>query len=280
MKKIFITLFLSMNLWASQEFLDAAEKGDLSQVQRFIKQDRDVVSFRDYALRTALILAASNGHTAVVKFLLDNRAEIDAEDGIGNTALMLAASSGHPVVVNLLLNYRADRNHQNQVSQKAISMTLFSANQLNRKKFLSSGKKATLKENFALVAKLLLTGTDEPPRLFDDDVLELQKLLGVDPQNLLTNCQSSTPSLPKLITSTLENRLGESGFKASPRSVPLSDLTELVISYLDADELLQMVAVHLSPENKVVVTKLNPGKIASFLEGAQKYLNIGGKTAH
>jgi ankyrin repeat protein len=52
---------------------------------------------------TALHLAASNGHTAIVMLLLQNGAQINAMDERGRTALHCAGEAGHIDVVRLLL---------------------------------------------------------------------------------------------------------------------------------------------------------------------------------
>lgn len=53
--------------------------------------------------RTALMLAAQNGHVEAVKALIDQGADIHHEDYNGNTALMVAAGSGSIEVLDALL---------------------------------------------------------------------------------------------------------------------------------------------------------------------------------
>jgi ankyrin repeat protein len=54
--------------------------------------------------RTALHLAARNGHTAVAGQLLDKGGAIDAKDRAGSSPLHLAASYGHPAVAERLIS--------------------------------------------------------------------------------------------------------------------------------------------------------------------------------
>ena len=51
--------------------------------------------------RTALLLAASQGHASTVNVLMKNKAHLLHTDNIGNTALHCAASGGHASVRNL-----------------------------------------------------------------------------------------------------------------------------------------------------------------------------------
>ena len=53
---------------------------------------------------TALIIAAQQGHEAVVKLLLDKGAAVDAVLWDGHTALIIAAQQGHEAVAKLLLD--------------------------------------------------------------------------------------------------------------------------------------------------------------------------------
>jgi ankyrin repeat protein len=52
--------------------------------------------------RTALYVAASNKHDAVVKLLLERGANIEVEDQNGETPLYIAYANGHTGVVKLL----------------------------------------------------------------------------------------------------------------------------------------------------------------------------------
>lgn len=58
--------------------------------------------------RTALMLAAFDGHTEIVGFLLDQGARVDDLDPFGRTALMYASTGSYPDTVELLLLWQAD----------------------------------------------------------------------------------------------------------------------------------------------------------------------------
>lgn len=57
-----------------------------------------------------LLFYASKGDVAGIQKLLDQGMPVDAADYDGRTALHLAASEGHAAVVNLLLESKADPN--------------------------------------------------------------------------------------------------------------------------------------------------------------------------
>ena len=70
--------------------------------------------------KTALILAARNGHVEIVQALVDAGADIDLQSKSGSTALMFAASKGHTDVVKALLGADADLNAKNNNKNTAL----------------------------------------------------------------------------------------------------------------------------------------------------------------
>lgn len=95
----------------------AAARGDLPTCQRLLGPVRCVRFSRDADGRSALHLAASGGHTAVVRLLLDVAAprEVDSPDGAGCTALQRAAADGHEEVVRLVLARGADIDRHDSI---------------------------------------------------------------------------------------------------------------------------------------------------------------------
>lgn len=72
-------------------------------VRPLLKCGADVNATGKYG-RTALEVAASRGHEAVVRLLLERGADVNAKDKYrGETALRAAVSGGHEVVMRLLL---------------------------------------------------------------------------------------------------------------------------------------------------------------------------------
>ena len=98
-----------------QVFLNAAKTGDQEtffEILYDLSIDIDPNHADKYG-RTALILAAREGHAAIVDMTLAHfRFDPNCADGQGNTALILAAENGHSDIVSALLaDARIDPNH-------------------------------------------------------------------------------------------------------------------------------------------------------------------------
>jgi ankyrin repeat protein len=81
-------------------------------IERYLGSGWDVNAQGEKYGRTALHLAAMNGHLEIVKLLLEHGADVNAKtkEGYGYTALHSAASNGHLEIVKLLLEHGADVN--------------------------------------------------------------------------------------------------------------------------------------------------------------------------
>uniref|UniRef100_A0AAQ6A9E7 glutaminase n=1 Tax=Amphiprion ocellaris TaxID=80972 RepID=A0AAQ6A9E7_AMPOC len=86
--------------------LFAAYTGDASALRRFALSSMDMEQ-RDYDSRTALHVAAAEGHTEVVRFLLEAcKVNPVPRDRWGNTPMDEAVQFGHHDVVTILQNYQ------------------------------------------------------------------------------------------------------------------------------------------------------------------------------
>ena len=97
-------------VWAPGNFLDAAKNGKSDVVGLFLQAGMDSET-ADEQGRTALILAATAGHTATVKTLIANGADVKDTDKQGKTALIWAAELDQIPAVQALLVNGADVNH-------------------------------------------------------------------------------------------------------------------------------------------------------------------------
>lgn len=85
-------------------------RGDVSELARFLASGADA-NARDAKGRTALLIAAREGHRDVAQALLTAGAEVDARsEGMNVTPLMAAAQRGDLPFVRLLLEAGADPN--------------------------------------------------------------------------------------------------------------------------------------------------------------------------
>jgi ankyrin repeat protein len=118
-----------------EEFLDAAAAGNCKVVQQYIKQDGDRFNYAynckamdvtDFSKRTALILAAQNGHLSVVLALLASKINVNAIDRRGQSALIGAVVKGHIEVVRELLKASdIDINLVTESNETALSIASF-----------------------------------------------------------------------------------------------------------------------------------------------------------
>ena len=88
----------------------AAFNGHTRVVQYLVEHKVDI-NVRDSNGRTALMYASTIDNAELVKILLDQGAEVNLADNVeGFTALMFAAGEGHTQVMEVLLAAGADRN--------------------------------------------------------------------------------------------------------------------------------------------------------------------------
>lgn len=129
--------------------------GDLKGVQVALAKGA-AINIADQKKRTALMLAASNGHTAVVKYLVDQGADVNARDGDNQTPLMYASRRSFNKTAAVLLKSGADVNVQSK--KEGISALMLAAIWNNvelANMFLDHGADANLTDRFGRTAKVL-----------------------------------------------------------------------------------------------------------------------------
>lgn len=128
---------------SDQAFREAALAGDGPTVMKGLQDGVDVNS-PDENGRTALMLAAYDGHTEIVKLLLQRKAQVNRRDATDRTALMYASSGKNPETVRVLLDAGANVGIvDNQENWTALMFAAAEGNVEVVKQLLASGADPT-----------------------------------------------------------------------------------------------------------------------------------------
>ena len=121
--KILLALLFPMMAHAQtpldRELIAAAERGDLSSVQKLIARGANV-NAKDEKQDSAFLIASARGQTAVVKATLAAGADLKSTNRYGGTGLIPACHYGHLETVKLLLTTKIDVNHVNNLGWTAL----------------------------------------------------------------------------------------------------------------------------------------------------------------
>ncbi len=98
------------------EFLEAAQAGDATEVQRLLPE----IGTNAVSIRNGVLRAARNGHLDVMKTILDNKGA--TVDSIDRQALLEASEAGHFDVVKFLVDGGADVNTKGAYKQTTALM--------------------------------------------------------------------------------------------------------------------------------------------------------------
>ncbi len=90
----------------TMSLISSASTGDIHEIQRLVASGIDL-NASDYDKRTALHLAAAEGHLNVIKYLVDRKVEVNPRDRWGGTPLGDAQRGQHQEVVEHLLKFGA-----------------------------------------------------------------------------------------------------------------------------------------------------------------------------
>lgn len=103
--------------------IDGARFGDADDVQRALEGKVDVNAQDEWG-KTALHMAAANGHDEIVKVLIDAGANVAVANESGNTALHWACLMGHEQVTRLLMEAGANPSALNKMEQTPVDEAL------------------------------------------------------------------------------------------------------------------------------------------------------------
>jgi len=90
--------------------------GDIQAVKSLLESNRTTVNFRDYDRRTALHVAASEGHLEMCRFLLKNGARVNRSDRWGGSPLDDAHRHHHREIIQLLRQEGATTGSGNRIN--------------------------------------------------------------------------------------------------------------------------------------------------------------------
>jgi ankyrin repeat protein len=129
--------------------LIAAANGHKAMVELLLAKGADVNS-RDSSGQTALHLAAENGFQSVAEALLANKADVNARDKNQVTPLHLAARKGHSAMVAFLLVHQAEPNAQDAKGQTSVSLAAQAGHSETLNKLLAAGARPDVEDSNGL----------------------------------------------------------------------------------------------------------------------------------
>lgn len=95
-------------------FVNACKYGDEPQVLSMLKEQPELACSKDKKGISALFHAVANGHNKIAEILINIKKQAnDIEPEKGFTPLLLAATNGHIALVRLLLEHEADPDLRN-----------------------------------------------------------------------------------------------------------------------------------------------------------------------
>lgn len=154
-------LFLSPHYFAAVQILQKAKDGDLEKVTSLLKDYPDLVFSKDTDSKTALSLAAANGHKDVADLLLANKADANAKDSNGMTPLIEAADNGDTDMVKLLLTKGANVNAKDNGGSTALLKATQKQNEDVAGLLLANKADVNAKDNSAATPMNIAIGNKE-----------------------------------------------------------------------------------------------------------------------
>ena len=152
MKKIVLLLivciFVLTPFWAD-EIHEAAQKGDIENVQALLKQNSALVDARDEFDRTPLHWAARGVHFGAMQLLIEKGADVSVKDNARITPLHSVASRGHKQAAELLIEKGADLTAEDASGNTPLSYSVSGGHKEVVKLLLDHGVKIPLQDEKA-----------------------------------------------------------------------------------------------------------------------------------
>lgn len=101
------------------EMLEAAERGDLSTINRLITVGTKV-DVKDESLRTPLYMAVEKNRIEAARLLLSEGASVNAQARDGDTPWLLAGALGRAEILRLMIPHRPDLTIRNRFGGTAL----------------------------------------------------------------------------------------------------------------------------------------------------------------
>ncbi|MFB9990963.1 ankyrin repeat domain-containing protein [Deinococcus oregonensis] len=112
-------VILSRQSGQNAQLIQAAEKGDLAQVQALLKAGASA-NANDRTGRTALTWAAKGNHVAVTRALIASGADPDPQDEARNNALLVTGETGSVALLREVLKAHPDLTRTNRYGGTAL----------------------------------------------------------------------------------------------------------------------------------------------------------------
>ncbi|KAG0630644.1 hypothetical protein M758_1G194000 [Ceratodon purpureus] len=175
-----------------------ASKGDVAGIQKLLDQGMPVDA-ADYDGRTALHLAASEGHSNVVNFLLTNKADVNPIDRNGDTPLANAKEYGHTEICKILADRRGFiKTHGLEEFEIPISEL-----NLNQGKFIGKGAFGEIRvvkwRGTLVAAKTITAELSKDPQIVKEFVDELALLANLSHPNIVQFLGAVTTQRPMVM---------------------------------------------------------------------------------
>lgn len=135
-----IAIYRLIRRGGTQEaFQLAASRGNTEMVKILLKIDQEFYGSTPYLKESAIIWAATNGHTDIIQTLVSSKASVFYNDLWDNTPLMVAARNGHEQTVKYLIEQKVNVNAFDCWKTSALSIAT-EANNFSMVQLLVSAK--------------------------------------------------------------------------------------------------------------------------------------------